>query len=925
MSRTTRRIGWRKHAKRVAVIVLSTTTVLTTWIGTWPIQPAAYAAVSAQTGQAQAEATLHLVKEDIVTSGAILRTYQWYPASANTQQATDLRVIVVDLSNPYVELDVMSGKGGEVNSKQTVLAMARETSAVAGINASFFHMNVTPANPLGAQITDGQLTVSPLFLKGWYSFGITADRRPVIGEYEFDGVVSVGTSIYKLHGINKPIMSDESNNKSHVDSIFMYTSTWGAHARPALTRPTEVLVVGGIAAEISTDGPLSILETPEDGYILRGEGKGAEFLKTHVQIGEPVNTYYQMIDRNTGATVDPNQFQMLIGGQTLMVDNGQKAAFTANINNVSGTVPAARTAIGYSADGRYVYLITADKSSTSRGMTLAELQQAMIQLGVWRGINLDGGGSTTMVARELGETTPTLVNTPAQSSLRQVVNGIGVYTNAPAGEVSGLILGSIPFAFVGERVKLPVKGYDQYYNPVTSIDLTQPEYTLSVTDGFGRFENGYFIPTAKGNATITIAKGSFHVSGDVQIVDRKELASLSLETSEPAIRRGAEIKLKVKAVLKDGRSREIPSESVEWRIEGFSGSVRNGVLTVEEVGEHAAARLIASYDGYSTAVVMPVMIESVWADFDTMMPPLSLNLLAEDAIVDYRITNRLQGQATASNVLNWRYDFSQIGQFASKPLPRIAFEFNDGLGTEVVGKPKLLTIDVFGDGQSSKLWLEATDARGKQHTIPIGTVDWTGWRTLEINLASMGIQYPLTVKRLVQESPANPLPNIDLSFISLEELMAMVDPSVTQGELAIDSMTFLTETATADPENKTIEMQINNHEVTVNGQVMEIDQPPVIIGQTTMVPIRFLIEVMDGQVEWDAAVNKVTLIRGKHIVEMWLDEQEMNINGRKITAPEAPTALNSRTLVPLRILSEYLGWDVYWENATQSITMIGKN
>jgi len=258
-------------------------------------------------------------------------------------------------------------------------------------------------------------------------------------------------------------------------------------------------------------------------------------------------------------------------------------------------------------------------------------------------------------------------------------------------------------------------------------------------------------------------------------------------------------------------------------------------------------------------------------------------------------------------------------------LPGIAFEFNDGLGMEVPGNPKLMSLDVFGDGKSSKLWLEATDANGKQHTIDIGKIDWIGWRTVEVNLASPGIQYPLTVQRLVQESPSNPLPLIDLSLVTLEELMAMIDPTVTQGELAIDQIVFQTESVLPEPEYKTIEMQINNHTVTVNGQEMEIDQPPVIIGRSTMVPIRFIIEAMDGQVEWDAAANKVTLIRGKQFIEMWINEPEINFNGKKATAPEAPTALNSRTLVPLRILSEQLGWEVYWDNDTQSVRMVGKN
>jgi len=117
-------------------------------------------------------------------------------------------------------------------------------------------------------------------------------------------------------------------------------------------------------------------------------------------------------------------------------------------------------------------------------------------------------------------------------------------------------------------------------------------------------------------------------------------------------------------------------------------------------------------------------------------------------------------------------------------------------------------------------------------------------------------------------------------------------------------------------------MQINNPIVSINGQQVELDQAPIVIGNSTMVPIRFVIEAIDGQVAWDPESNKVTLIKGKDYVEMWLNEQEMNFNGRKVTAPVAPTALNMRTLVPVRVLFEQLGWDVSWNGETQTVTIV---
>jgi uncharacterized protein YigE (DUF2233 family) len=58
-----------------------------------------------------------------------------------------------------------------------------------------------------------------------------------------------------------------------------------------------------------------------------------------------------------------------------------------------------RTAVGISKDGRYVYFVVIDgrQPRYSVGTTLFETGQWLVQFGAWDGINLDGGGSTTMV------------------------------------------------------------------------------------------------------------------------------------------------------------------------------------------------------------------------------------------------------------------------------------------------------------------------------------------------------------------------------------------------------------------------------------------------------------------------------------------------------------------------------------------------
>jgi peptidoglycan hydrolase-like protein with peptidoglycan-binding domain len=91
-----------------------------------------------------------------------------------------------------------------------------------------------------------------------------------------------------------------------------------------------------------------------------------------------------------------------------------------------------RTAIGFSADGTRVWLVTVDgRSDASVGMTYVELANLMKSLGADDALNLDGGGSTTMVAQMPGDDAPSVRNAPSDGVQRPVPNGLGFVTAAP--------------------------------------------------------------------------------------------------------------------------------------------------------------------------------------------------------------------------------------------------------------------------------------------------------------------------------------------------------------------------------------------------------------------------------------------------------------------------------------------------------------
>jgi hypothetical protein len=85
-----------------------------------------------------------------------------------------------------------------------------------------------------------------------------------------------------------------------------------------------------------------------------------------------------------------------------------------------------RTAAGISRDGRTLYLMVIDgrQPGYSEGVTTAEVGAWLKVLGAWDGINLDGGGTSTLVVED-ARRTPRIMNLPIHDGMpgRQRVGG----------------------------------------------------------------------------------------------------------------------------------------------------------------------------------------------------------------------------------------------------------------------------------------------------------------------------------------------------------------------------------------------------------------------------------------------------------------------------------------------------------------------
>lgn len=128
-------------------------------------------------------------------------------------------------------------------------------------------------------------------------------------------------------------------------------------------------------------------------------------------------------------------------------------------------------------------------------------------------------------------------------------------------------------------------------------------------------------------------------------------------------------------------------------------------------------------------------------------------------------------------------------------------------------------------------------------------------------------------------------------------------------------------------------LQIDEPMMSLNGYLEEIDQgrgtTPNIINNRTMVPIRSIVEAMDGSVEWEADARMVSLkLPNGRAVNMWIDKYELEINdvNQNISKTKmmdvAPIIENDRTYVPVRFATENLGAKVLWLENTREILIM---
>lgn len=365
-----------------------------------------------------------------------------------TEGGSPVRVSVLTVRQD-ARVDVLSSHGGAVATTDTVRELARREQAVAAVNGTFFDVDSARygGDPLGLYISRGMLLSeaagrrTALILPG-------RGQRPRITELGssthvtssdgaravVDGTDRVPGRIVGCGGVGGDRLADTgvltvAPHPGRVcfdpDEIVAFSPQWGVPT-PSGDRDSAEVVLdahGTVTAVRSpAGGPI-----PQEGRALVGIGSGAAWLRRHGAPGRTLTVSSRVTDP-AGQPVETRGASVLGAGPAL-VRRGRTWINAAPNGMSPGAVRARapRTVVGVRADGTLLLVVfDGRRPGVSEGVSLAEAARILVSMGAEDAMNLDGGGSTTMVVQDRVRNSPSDAGRTDEERQREVSNALVV-------------------------------------------------------------------------------------------------------------------------------------------------------------------------------------------------------------------------------------------------------------------------------------------------------------------------------------------------------------------------------------------------------------------------------------------------------------------------------------------------------------------
>jgi exopolysaccharide biosynthesis protein len=312
--------------------------------------------------------------------------------------------------------------GNSLGHLERTTSMASRHGAIAAINGDF---SGPSGYPMDRYAEDGDFKISSVNL-GTPNFAVSKDEASV-----FMQLPTLSLSLFEVDTAETWKITRWNYSKPPAGEMGVYTPAGGSFAVPpgsscyARIKTGGALAWGpsqvGITRSYVVDQAVCQTQAPTvpaDGAVLAAaQGTAAGNELATLSVGETVRLGWSFGFRGV---LD------VIGGYPMLMSNG---VVVAKDCTESLCMRHPRTAVGIRADGKLL-LVVVDGRQTgwSVGMTLVELANLMKYLGAATAMNMDGGGSSTMVVKGV------VKNRPSDGTERAVTNSILILPGADTGE-----------------------------------------------------------------------------------------------------------------------------------------------------------------------------------------------------------------------------------------------------------------------------------------------------------------------------------------------------------------------------------------------------------------------------------------------------------------------------------------------------------
>ncbi|MDB4876685.1 MAG: hypothetical protein JWM41_3131 [Gemmatimonadetes bacterium] len=293
-----------------------------------------------------------------------------------------IHVLEIDLDRCYSALAVKGANGAIGRTKTSTLLreLAATRDVIGGVNADFFSLAAPLGVPVGALVSNGRVVTGPTV-------------QPVLA-FDAAGMASI-TTVRSVGSafLGAQVVDIAGWNRAAPRGLALFDAAWGLSTDTA-TAAIEVVLTGHNPSRVAAiDTTTAGVLIPTDGAVLVAGRNAPENVRAGLlalKVGDTIRTTMSLA---------PFQPREAVGGRPLLLRDSVVSSAVDTSGQASFIARNPRTAAGVARNGKRLILAVVDgrQAPYSDGMSLRELANLMRALGARDALNLDGGGSTTLV------------------------------------------------------------------------------------------------------------------------------------------------------------------------------------------------------------------------------------------------------------------------------------------------------------------------------------------------------------------------------------------------------------------------------------------------------------------------------------------------------------------------------------------------